>query len=400
MVTTRSDVYYDPYDFAIDTDPYPVWKRLRDEAPLYYNEQHDFYALSRYVDVDEALTDAATYISGHGTVLDVVKSGVEIPPGIILWEDAPIHDLHRSVLARVFTPRRMAAVEDKVREFCLRSLDPLVDAKEFDFIADLGAQMPVQTIGYLLGVPDSDLTALRESFDAGVELDDEKPGSYDETTFAMAAGMISEYIDWRYTNPSDDLMTELINAEVEELDGSRRRLTRDEVVMYATTIAGAGSETTTRLIGWAGILLGEHADQRRKVAADLALVPQTIEEVLRYEAPSPVQARVLSRDVEIYGETLPQGTHVLLINGSANRDERAIPNADVFDIERAPVRHLTFGRGPHFCLGAALARLEGRVALEQILRRWSDWEIDVDRAVQAHTSSVRGWSRLPARTAS
>jgi cytochrome P450 len=291
----------------------------------------------------------------------------------------------------------MAAVEDKVREFCLRSLDALVGANEFDFIADLGAEMPVRTIGYLLGVPEADLAALRERFDDGVRLDDSVPGSYDATSFEMAGAMIAEYIDWRYTHPSDDLMTELINAEVEELNGTRRRLTRDEVVMYATMVAGAGSETTTRLIGWAGVLLGKHSEQRQQVAADLSLVPQMIEEVLRYEAPSPVQARVLRRPVDIYGQMMPAGAHVLLLNGSANRDERAIPDADVFDIHRTPTRHLTFGKGPHFCLGAALARLEGRVALEEILRRWPAWEIDYDRAVQAHTSSVRGWAVLPAR---
>jgi cytochrome P450 len=293
----------------------------------------------------------------------------------------------------------MAAVEDKVREFCLRSLDPLIGADEFDFIADLGAQMPARTIGYLLGIPEGDQAALRERFDDGVNLGDAAPGTYDASSFELAGGMIAEYVDWRYAHPSDDLMTELINAEVEELDGSRRRLTRDEVVMYTTMVAGAGSETSTRLIGWAGILLEQHPDQRSRVADALPLVTPMVEEVLRYEPPSPVQGRVLSRPVELYGQTVPAGAHVLLINGSANRDERAIPDADTFDINRPATRHLTFGKGPHFCLGAALARLEGRVALEEILRRWPTWEVDYDRAVRAHTASVRGWASVPARIA-
>ncbi len=190
-------------------------------------------------------------------------------------------------------------------------------------------------------------------------------------------------------------MTKLIQAEFEDEHGVTRTLTRDETLMYIMLLAGAGNETTTRLIGWTGKLLGEHPDQRRELAADRSLVPQAIEEILRYEAPSPVQARTVTRDVEYYGETVPEGSIMVLINGSGNRDDRHFPDADRFDIHRSIDHHLSFGYGLHFCLGAALARLEGRVALEEVLRRWTDWDVDWDNAKQAHTPNVRGWERLP-----
>lgn len=392
---SATDVYYDPYDFEIDDDPYPVWKRLRDEAPLYYNDRHDFYALSRHADVEPALLDWDTYRSGRGTILEIIRSGLEIPPGIILWEDPPIHDLHRGVLSRVFTPRRMTAVEPLVRRFCVRALDPLVGADRFDLIRDLGAQVPMRTIGYLLGIPDQDQEAIRDNTDAVLRLATAEPGETDQEAFDRNNQMISAYIDWRAEHPSDDLMTELLNAEVEEADGTRRRLTRTEVVTYTSMIAGAGNETATRLIGFAGQLLSEHPGQRRAIAADHSLIPQAIEEVLRYEAPSPVQCRHLSRDVAHHGRTVPEGSVMLLLNGSANRDERVFEDADRFDIFRSSRPHLGFGRGLHFCLGAALARLEGRVALEEILKRWPDWQVDYAGAARAHTTSVRGWARLP-----
>jgi cytochrome P450 len=206
--------------------------------------------------------------------------------------------------------------------------------------------------------------------------------------------MLEEFIEWRYDHPSDDLMTELVNAEVDEPDGSRRRLTRGEVLTYTGTIVGAGNETTTRLIGFAGQLLSDHPDQRRELAGNFSLIPDAIEEVLRYEAPSPVQARYVARDVEHYGEKVSEGSIMLLLNGSANRDERQFDDADRFDVHRKPA-HLSFGHGIHFCLGAALARIQARIALEEVLTRWPDWAVDYDKAKRAHTTSVRGWATLP-----
>jgi len=396
-ITNSSDIYYDPFDKAIDVDPHPLWRRMRDETPLYRNEKYDFFALSRYDDVEKALVDWDTYRSGKGSTLEIIMAGMEIPPGLILMEDPPIHDLHRGLLSRVFTPKAMNAIEPKVREFCARTLDPLMDADGFDFIADLGAVMPMLTIGMLLGIPEEDQVAIRDRIDEGLRLDDDGEVPTGDLAFA-GFELFSDYIDWRADHPSDDLMTQLLDAEFEDETGTTRKLTKDEIVTYVMLLAGAGNETTTRLIGWTGKLLAENPDQRRELAADRSLVPQAIEEILRMEAPSPVQARTVNHDVEYYGQTVPEGGVMVLLNGSGNRDDRHFPDGDRFDIHRSIDHHLSFGYGLHFCLGAALARLEGRVALDEVLKRWTDWDVDWDNAKQAHTPTVRGWERLPVIT--
>jgi cytochrome P450 len=396
-ITNDSEIYYDPFNKEIDKDPHPLWKRMRDEAPLYRNEKYDFYALSRYDDVEKALVDWDTYRSGKGSTLETIMAGMEIPPGLILMEDPPIHDLHRGLLSRVFTPKAMTAIEPKVREFCARTLDPLVEAGRFDFIADLGAVMPMLTIGMLLGIPEEDQIAIRDRIDEGLRLDDDTEVPSGDLALA-GAELFSDYIEWRAENPSDDLMTQLLNAEFEDETGTIRKLTRIEVVTYVMLLAGAGNETTTRLIGWTGKLLAEHPEPRRELAADRSLVPQAIEEILRYEAPSPVQARTVNRDTEYYGQAVQEGSVMVLLNGSGNRDDRHFPDGDRFDIHRKIDHHLSFGYGLHFCLGAALARLEGRVALDEVLKRWTDWDVDWDNAKQAHTPTVRGWERLPVVT--
>jgi cytochrome P450 len=397
--SSPADLYYDPYDFEIDKDPYPIWKRMRDEVPLYYNDRYDFYALTRFDDVERASVEWKTYISGKGSVLEFIKSGVEIPPGSILFEDPPTHDLHRGLLSRVFTPKRMLAIEPKVREFCARSLDPLVGSGGFDFVRDLGAHMPMRTIGMLLGIPEQDQEAIRDRLDDGMRLTEGAMPGGGANTSVIDGGDFTEYIDWRAEHPSDDLMTDLLNAEFEDANGVTRKLTRAEVLGYVGLLAGAGNETTTRLIGWAGKVLAEHPDQRQMLVDDPSLVPNAIEELLRFEAPSPIQSRYVTRDVEHHGETVPEGSVMCLITASANRDERRFPDGDRFDITRKIDHHLTFGYGIHFCLGAALARLEGRIALEEVLKRFPTWEVDWDNAEQAHTSTVRGWERLPVVTA-
>lgn len=390
--TSDSEIYYDPYDFEIDSDPYPVWKRMRDEAPLYYNEKYDFFALSRYEDVERTMLDWETYRSGRGSILELIRAEFEIPSGLILFEDPPAHHVHRQLMARVFTPKRMNDLEPRVREYCRRALDPLVGSDRFDFVADLGGQMPMRVIGYLLGIPEQDQAAIKERIDAGMRLDTDE----DVEFRALSSGDIfGDYVDWRERHPSDDLMTQLLNAEFEDEHGVIRRLRRDEVLTYVNLLAGAGNETTTRLIGWTGKLLAEHPDQRRQLADDRSLIPNAIEEILRYEAPSPVQARYVAADVEHYGTTIAEGSIMVILNGSANRDERRFEDPDRFDIHRTIGRHLSFGFGIHLCLGAALARVEGRVALDEVLNRFPDWEVDYANAVHARTSTVRGWESLP-----
>jgi len=278
----------------------------------------------------------------------------------------------------------------------VRALDPLVGSDRIDFIADIGSQLHMRTIGYLLGIPDHNQEMIRDTSNSALTLTDGEFSGARADLFENSHELFASYIDWRADHPSDDLMTQLLNAELEE-DGEVRRLTRTEVLMYTGMVAGAGNETTTRLIGFAGQLLAEHPDQRAELAADPTLVPGAIEELLRFEAPSPVQARYVQADVELHGQIVPAGSVMLLLNGSANRDDRKFADGDSFDIHRKIDHHLTFGYGLHFCLGAALARLEGRVALEEILKRFPTWEVDWDNAEQARTSTVRGWEKLPVK---
>jgi cytochrome P450 len=397
-VTSQGDIYYDPFDIEIDVNPHPLWKRMRDEAPIYHNSRYGFFALSRFQDVEKGLTDWHTFRSGNGSTLEVILAGVELPPGMILMEDPPVHDVHRGLMSRVFTPKKMAALEPEVRQFCANTLDPLVGSGRFDFIADLGAVMPMRVIGMLLGIPEQDQESIRDHLDAALRIEEGQVGAPSADYTANSGEMFADYIDWRAKNPSNDLMTELLNAEFDDETGTRRKLTREEVLTYSFLLAGAGNETTTRLIGWTGKVLGEHADQRREIAADRSLVPNAIEEILRYEAPSPVQARTVAQETEYYGTKVPEGSIMVLLNGSGNRDDRKFDDADRFDIHRRIDHHLSFGYGLHFCLGAALARLEGRVALDEVLSRFPDWDVDWDAAVQAHTPTVRGWEKLPVVT--
>jgi cytochrome P450 len=389
-----SDLSYDPYTAINLDDPYPLYQRLRDEAPLYYNEQYDFYAVTRYDDCERGLVDARRFISGRGGILELIKANLEFPPGSLIFEDPPAHTAHRSLLSRVFTPRRVSALEPQIRELCARSLDPLVGEPEFDLIADLGAQMPMRVIGMLFGIPEEGQVAVRDMADRNLRTEAGKPMDVGNRP-SFGAEQFEEYIDWRIEHPSDDLMTELLHTEFEDEHGVTRTLTRDEALLYTTVVAGAGNETTTRLIGWAGKVLAEHPDQRRALVQDRALLSNAIEELLRYESPGPQVGRYVPDDVEVHGETVPAGSAMLFVVSAANRDERKWPDAERFDIHRRVGQHLAFGYGIHYCLGAALARLEGRIALDELLDRFPEWDVDLDRARIAPTSTVRGFETLP-----
>ncbi|EUA07648.1 cytochrome P450 family protein [Mycobacterium kansasii 732] len=395
-VTAASDVYFDPYDVELNADPYPMFRRLRDEAPLYHNPRHDFYALSRFADVEQAIVDYQTFSSAKGAILEIIKANVDIPPGVLVFEDPPIHDVHRKLLSRMFTPRKISDLEPQIREFCSRSLDPLVETGKFDFVADLGAQMPMRVIGMLLGVPEEDQEAARDFANAQLRTEAGKPMK--ASTDGMASGdFFARYIDWRAEHPADDIMTELLNVEFEDETGTVRRLRRDELLTYVSVVSGAGNETTTRLIGWAGKVLAEHPDQRRALVDNPSLIPQAVEELLRYEPPAPHVARYVTRDVEYYGRQVPEGSVMMMLIGAANRDHRQFPpGGDIFDIRREPRQHLTFSVGTHYCLGSALARLEGRIALEEILTRFPEWDVDLANAKLSPTSTVRGWETMPA----
>jgi cytochrome P450 len=371
-----------------------VYARLRDEAPAYHNDRYDFWALSRHADVEQALVNWQVFTSTRSDILDVMKADVQLPPGVIMFEDPPTHTMHRGLMSRVFTPRRMAELEDQVRAYCVGCLDPLVGADGFDIITELAATMPMRVIGMLLGIPEQDQVAVRERTDANLRTVPGEPMAVRQENVA-SGDMFEDYIEWRSKHPSDDLMTQLLNAEFTDEHGETRTLTRPEVLTYTAVLAGAGNETTGRLIGWLAKVLAEHPDQRREVVEDRSLIPRVIDETLRFEPTGHSTARWVTQDVELHGTTIPAGNPILLIAASANRDPRRYVDPDVFDIHREDIQHLTFGYGVHFCLGASLARLEGRVALDEILNRFPEWDVDHAGMKLAPTSTVRGWESMP-----
>ncbi|WP_204080780.1 cytochrome P450 [Mycobacterium riyadhense] len=389
-----TEVYYDPYDVNITANPYPTYARLRDEAPIYYNERYGFWAISRHADVEKALADWQTFSNSRSDILELVKSEFDMPPGVMMFEDPPMHTMLRGVMSRVFTPRRMAEIEDQIRRYCVRCLDPLVGLDSFDIIAELASMMPMRVIGMLLGIPEDDQVGVRDANDANLRT---KPGTPMKVADpdAIADGRIyADYVDWRAKNPSDDLMTALLNVEFEDENCVTRKLTRTEVLHYTQVVAGAGNETTGRLIGWLAKVLAEHPDQRHEIAEDRTLLTRAVDETLRFEPTGPHVARYTIRDIECYDTTVPAGSAMLLLFGAANRDPRRYTDPDTFNIHRDNISHLTFGKGVHYCLGANLARLEGRVALDELLNRWPEWDIDYDSLKLAPTSTVRGWERL------
>ncbi len=391
---TSGKVYYDPYLREIVKNPYPTYQRLREEAPLYYNDKYDFYAVSRYEDVRRGLGDHETFISGKGGILELIQQNVELPPGTFIFEDPPLHTVHRKVVQRIFAPRRLLGLEERVRAITVSVLDQLEGREEFDFIADIGTQIPMRVIGTLLGIPEEDFQSVREIADSKMRTGEGE--QMDMSSFQMEESF-EQYIDWRTRNPSDDVITEMLGVEFTDETGVERKLSRDELLTFINVLAGAGNETTNKLIGWAGKILGEHPDQRRDLARHPDLIPEAIEEILRFEPPGPHIGRYVARDTEFHGQTVPAGSAILFIAASANRDHRAFPDPDRFDVRRERMTaHCSFGYGIHTCIGQVLARLEGRVFLEELLKRFPDWEVDLEHAELLTTSTVRGWETLPA----
>jgi cytochrome P450 len=390
-------VHWDPYNQTYFYNPYPVFKNLREKAPVYYNEQYDFYAVSRYEDVQTVLGDRDTFISGYGDVLEQIKHRVPIPKGMFIAEDPPLHGIHRSVLARIFTPKRMQALEPQIRQFCARALDPLVDGGKFDFILDLGNVMPTLVIGMLLGLPEEQQIEFKRRIDERAQaLELGKQPTAEGTN--LEGQHFADYIAWREKNPSDDAMTELLNAEFVDETGATRKLSRGEIMVFANLLFGAGNDTTNRLIGWMGKLLAEHPDQRRDIHRDRSLIPQAIEELLRFQSPGPSIARYVAKDTEVRGVKVREGSVMLSLVASANRDESKFVDGDSFNIHRERVPHLAFGFGFHNCLGNALARVEGRAAMDEVLNRFPEWDVDLDKAVMRPSTTTRGWDKLPAYT--
>jgi len=410
-MTATAPVTYDPYDPVIDVDPHPTWRRLRDEAPLYWNEHHGFYALSRYDDVLAGLTDWQTYSSGHSTVLELIDPLAPDDEGdpegqMMIFTDPPYHDTLRGLVSRSFTPRRVGGLEESVRALCRARLDAVAGSGGFDYLGDFAGLIPAMVIGQLLGIPAEDQEDLGHWTDQFMHYDPDldppgqvlgvrQLGPVRVAGMKQLVGYLEETIDARSRRPADDMISALVAAEVPRPDGGRRRLSRREVSSFVLLLFTAGAETTARLLGWTPILLARHPDQRRRLAADRTLLTGAVEELLRYESPSPIQARWIARDVELHGQIVPRGSKMALLNAAANRDERHFPDADRFDVERKTDRNLAFGYSAHFCLGAALARLEGRVVLDETLDRLVEWEVDEDAVEFVRTTTVRGPAKVP-----
>jgi cytochrome P450 len=395
--------YYDPYNAMIDANPYPVWKRLRDEAPLYFNEEYDFYALSRFADVHVASLDWQSYSSARGTVLEMIDTAPSRPRdsddsyGMMIFMDPPRHDELRRLVSRAFTPRRVAALEGRTRALCAQFLDPQRGGSGFDFVEAFAAKIPTMIIGAMLGVPEADQDQLRIWVDLMMRLEPDGISAEKIDAIGNFSAYMESMVDERRNAPRDDMISDLLAAEITRDDGTVRRLDHRDVMAFFTLLEIAGSETTARLLGWASVLLARHPEQRARLVANRTLVPNAVEELLRYEPPSPIQARFVTRAVTLHGQTIPAFSKLALLTGSAGRDEREYTEPDHFDVERKFDRHVTFGYGIHFCLGANLARLEARVVLEETLNRFPDWDVDEAEVELVRTSTVRGPVRVPIR---
>lgn len=395
MTTATREAFFDLYDRELYADPYPMYRRLRDEAPVFHNEEQGFYAVSRFDDVARVLTDRDTFSSAKGGVYQIAVAGIEMPEGLFIFEDPPLHTIHRSLVSRLFTPRAVSRIEPQIRELFDGAAEALVGVERFDFVKDFANMLPIQVIGMLFGLPAQDHAALRDTFHRSQnEATADRDGDA-LSGIAEAAMWFNEYLDERAATPRDDLMTELIHLEFTDETGTVRELRRDELLTFLTLITGAGSDTTVNAISWAGSLLADHPEQRQMLRDDPSLVPNAVEEILRYEAIPYHVARTAATDVELAGSTIPAGALVLVLPGSANRDERHHPDPDIFDITRDPTQIFTFSFGPHFCLGASLARLEARLAVEAALRCFGDWTVDHSDAALTTGIDTRGWDRLP-----
>jgi hypothetical protein len=384
-------VGFNPYSYEFHDDPFPVYRRLRDGAPCYRDDELGFWALSRYADVVRALHDPDVYCSRFGITLE---EGNPLP--MMLTTDPPEHTALRRLVSRAFTPRRVADLEPTIRELSTTYLDTLRTGGSPDLIADYAALLPMDVISKLLGVPDGDQQQLCKWSDALLHRDE---GDKDVTPAGIDAAYqlykyFSAFVAERRSDPgADDLAAALVAAESDS-----EQLTDDQVVGFLFLLIIAGNETTTKLLGNCLLALQRFPSERAKVVADGTRIPAAIEEILRFEGSTQVMARTLTRPVELHDEKMAEGDKVLLLLGSGNRDERIWDRPDVFDIDRAwPTHHLAFGHGIHVCLGAALARLEMRVSLEEFLARHPGYEIDEDGLERVHSGNVRGYSRMPIR---
>ncbi|HEY8547577.1 MAG TPA: cytochrome P450 [Acidimicrobiales bacterium] len=399
MTVTGPSVEFDPFSDEYFNDPTEVYRRLRDEAPVYYSERYGFYALSRFDDVVAASRDWKGFSSSHGIDLSTLSTDPETIRSLrlIIMMDPPEHDRLRALVSRVFTPRAVTALEPMVREVITHFLDELGGATTFDAVDELAALFPVEIISRMLGVPEGERQQIRHWLDLSLH---REPGRLDPTPEGMTAILeqavyFLELAAEKRRHPGDDMLSRLTQVTVDRGDGVETGLSDEEIAGFAGLLGGAGAETVTKLVGNAVVLFHRHPEQWRKVVEDPAKLPPAVEEVLRYWPPSQYQGRFSMEDRTFEGGTIPAGHPVLLITGAATRDPRAFEDADTFEIDRPPAVSIGFGHGVHSCLGAALARLESRIALEEIAKRWARLEVDESGLRRVHMSNVAGYSHVP-----
>lgn len=388
-------VEYDPFSYEQDEDPYPIYRWMRDFAPAYHNERLDFYALTRFQDNLDAFLDAATWSSGWGTSLEFMN-GPKGDTGLMIYMDPPRHTRYRKLISKAFTPRSIGALESMIRGVATGYLDRLVGQPRFDVVRDFTARLPMDVISALLGIPEADRAEVQRNSNLLLHREPGNPMPVKEAFRAQADLMtyLSSHIEDRRKRPKDDLMTRLTQVEIDDDDDVRQRLSDDDIRAFMILLATAGNETVTKLLATAFHELWKNPDERRALVADPGLIPNAVEETLRYDPPSQYQGRVSTREVELHGVRIPKGARMLLINGASGRDERRFPDPDRYDVRRKIDMHLGFGYGRHICLGASLARMESRIGIEEFLRRWPEYEIPADGTTRMHSSNVRGFSGL------
>ena len=389
-------VHYDPTDWDTQIDPYPVYARLREEAPVYHNEELNFWALSRFEDVWDYHLDHETFSSSMGPTLENLP---ENPLPMMISMDPPNHTRLRQLFSKVFTPRRVAELEPTVRQITRDRLAGLEPGDQIDLFERLGSTMPMDVISTMLGVPEEDRDFVRHKSNDAMH----RTGGLDIPESAMkaqaeVAAYFAEFVKKHQANPQDLLIDDMIAAEIRRDDGTLTKLSFEEILGFCILLGNAGHETTARLICNSAVTLARHPDQRQElVGASQELMENAVEEMLRYEPPSQVQGRWTLRPWTRHGVTIPAQARVMGITGSAHRDEREFENPNRFDIHRKIGRTVHFGQGHHLCLGKSLARQECRVAFEEILARFPDYEVDEANLEWAHNNNVRGYSKVPVR---
>ena len=385
---------YDPFSYELDQDPYPTYRWMRDSEPAYRNERLDFWAFTRFSDNYDAFVDPVTYSSSHGTSLefmDTPKPGT----GLMIWMDPPRHTRYRKLVSKAFTPAKIGQLEPMIRRIACEYLDPLVGRPRFDAVKDFTARLPMDVISTLLGIPEADRAMVQQRSNLMLHRDAGNPMPTQAAIDAQIELLkyVTELIADRRLHPKQDLMTRLVEVELDE-DGERSRLSDDDIRMFFSLLATAGNETVTKLLATAFHELWKSPEQRRILANEPSLIPNAVEETLRFDPPSQYQGRITTREVSLHGKKIPKAAKVLLINGASGRDERRFADPDRYDVRREIDFHLGFGYGRHVCLGAFLARMESKIALEEFLKRFPDYEIPTDGVERMHSSNVRGFSGL------